>query len=374
MESVKHDMEANVINSIEKKENTSREILKQADAVNFQSLPSDIVKKDQFGFVQKEEKKEIDKEELQRQKLQLNARIEKWNDMLANYESYKGSDKLKSRTRKGIPDNLRGRVWQIFANIKSKYKEGLYQRLSQEEGEVTENEKVILRDLDRTFPDNSFFEKKYGQGQRELYHVLLAYSRHNPDTGYVQGMGYIVATLLTYMPPESCFFMLDIILKDYGLLGLYLPGFPDLNKMFYVLLYLMRKYIPTVFEILKSNEIYPSMFASEWFITLFAKELNFGILCRIFDTFFLEGFKVIYRFALGFIKLKEEEFMKKSKEGLPGIIPLTKEILNGVEVEALFNVSFGFSLSRSFIKTAEDEYDALKGKEPKNEIMKLVDP
>lgn len=93
-----------------------------------------------------------------------------------------------------------------------------------------EAEAVILKDLDRTFPHNFIFQDKYGSGQRQLYHVLSAYSKYNKSTGYVQGMGFITALLLTYMDQESSFFFLDCLMKKYGLEGFYLPDFPELKK------------------------------------------------------------------------------------------------------------------------------------------------
>ena len=99
-------------------------------------------------------------------------------------------------------------------------------------------------------------------------------------------------------------------MKNYGLEGFYLPDFPELKKTFYVMLCLMKKHLPKVYDMLKKNDVMPSMYALEWFITLFTRELDFKILVRIFDTFLLEGFKVIYRFIFGFLKLKEEKIIR----------------------------------------------------------------
>ena len=49
--------------------------------------------------------------------------MEKWNYMIEHYEEFSTKKKkkalLKSRTRKGVPDSLRGYVWQLFAKIKN---------------------------------------------------------------------------------------------------------------------------------------------------------------------------------------------------------------------------------------------------------------
>lgn len=90
--------------------------------------------------------------------------------MLNNFDDfYKNNfDKLKERTRKGIPDSLRGLIWQIFADV-DKYRNDAnlvdaYNNLVNDEESDLEMESVILRDIDRTFPKHTFFKDKYGLG------------------------------------------------------------------------------------------------------------------------------------------------------------------------------------------------------------------
>jgi hypothetical protein len=48
---------------------------------------------------------------------------------------------------------------------------------------------------------------------------------------------------------------------------------------------------------LRKEGIHPTMFCSHWFITLFAYTLPFDHLLRVWDVFFLEGPKIIFRCA-----------------------------------------------------------------------------
>ena len=91
--------------------------------------------------------------------------------------SKKKLGKLKSRTRKGIPDCLRSYVWQIFGEEKKYYQKDLFKKLDSEKLNE-ETEIVIIKDLDRTFPACQFFKEKYGNGQRKLYKVLSNYSKY----------------------------------------------------------------------------------------------------------------------------------------------------------------------------------------------------
>ena len=291
--------------------------------------------------------------------------------MLEHFDVYKNRKKktLKNRTRKGIPDSLRSQIWQLFGEIDKYIKKDEFENLEKLELDQ-ETEITIIKDLDRTFPSCSLFTDKYGGGQRKLFKVLSNYSKFNKDIGYVQGMGYIVALFLIYMDEKSSFYLLHSLIKNYELEGIYLPGFPELKKKFYVLLNLEKKYIPKIYEVFKRDGIYPSLYASEWFICLFSKDLKPNVLVRIFDTFLYEGYKVIYRFALAFLKMKEKEFVN----GKPGIIytmDIMKTIFNNIDVEYLFKVAFNFHLSRKHIAKFEQEYEKNKNDE-NNEFIKQV--
>ena len=367
-------IEQELIDSINRRENVTKENLIRAEKINFKNKMEKLVETDEFGFI----KKRVDEKETEEQMslskknlLAINARTEKWRYMLEHFDVYKNRKKktLKNRTRKGIPDSLRSQIWQLFGEIDKYIKKDEFENLEKLELDQ-ETETTIIKDLDRTFPACSLFTDKYGGGQRKLFKVLSNYSKFNKDIGYVQGMGYLVALFLIYMDEKSAFYLLHSLIKNYELEGIYLPGFPELKKKFYVLLNLEKKYIPRIYEVFKRDGIYPSLYASEWFICLFSKDLKPNVLVRILDTFLFEGYKVIYRFALAFLKMKEKEFVS----GKPGIIytmDVMKTIFNNIDVDYLFKVAFHFHLSRKHITKFEQEYEKNKS-DGNNEFIKQV--
>jgi hypothetical protein len=54
----------------------------------------------------------------------------------------------------------------------------------------------IMKDVPRTMADRSQFRQTMESGTNPLYNVLLAYSKHNPDVGYCQGMNYLAGLIL----------------------------------------------------------------------------------------------------------------------------------------------------------------------------------
>ena len=214
------------------------------------------------------------------------------------------------------------------------------------------------------------FKDKYGAGQRKLFRVLANYSKYNQKLGYVQGMGYLAAIFLIYMDEESSFYMLHCLMKKYKLEGLFFDGFPDLKKKFYVLLNLEKKFIPQIYDILKRDEVYASIYASEWFLCLFSKDLKPKILMRIIDVFLYEGYKVIYRFALAFLKMKEKVFIS-NKKGIFYSMNTIKQLFDDLDCDELFKVAFSFRLSRNHIIKYESEYEENKDNS-NNEFIKQL--
>ena len=297
--------------------------------------------------------------------------------MLENFNLYKTSkySKLKERTRKGIPDSMRGYAWIKIAGISEfkKGKENLYKNLL---SNIKENdfidkkeEDVIIRDLHRTFPKSIIFSPKLGEGQRILFKILMCMGSSNKKTGYVQGMGFLAALFLLYMDEENAFWMLKAVFEKYGLEDVYMREFPGLRKRLYVFINLLKKFMPKIYNKLIELNIFPTMYASQWFFTCFANCLPFNIVVRIFDCYLLEGEKIIYRIALALFKLKEKYLLKgKSFET---IMEKMKSITNEInDPDRLLETAFDFSLSRKDISKLELEYaDLVKNKNDELKVM-----
>ena len=297
--------------------------------------------------------------------------------MLENFNLYKTSkySKLKERTRKGIPDSMRGYAWIKIAGISEfkKGKENLYKNLL---SNIKENdfidkkeEDVIIRDLHRTFPKSIIFSPKLGEGQRILFRILMCMGSSNKKTGYVQGMGFLAALFLLYMDEENAFWMLKAVFEKYGLEDVYMREFPGLRKRLYVFINLLKKFMPKIYNKLIELNIFPTMYASQWFFTCFANCLPFNIVVRIFDCYLLEGEKIIYRIALALFKLKAKYLLKgKSFET---IMEKMKSITNEInDPDILLETAFDFSLSRKDISKLELEYaDLVKNKNDELKVM-----
>jgi len=258
-------------------------------------------------------------QKVQQQKVKLtNERIVKWQEMLEGWPQKK-APKMKPRGRKGIPDPIRGYVWQILLEsgdvFQGQDRSKVYKEMLNKEGSKKMKE-TIFKDVTRTFPKHIFFKDKFGAGQKTLYNVCKAVANCQEETGYVQGMGYIIAVLLTYMDQEDAFTSCITLMRNFNMAGFYKPGMPGLQKAFYVLLSLIKKFLPDLHTHFSANNMLPSMYASQWFMTIYAVNIPFECTIRIWDIFFIEKQKILYRVALAFLKMAQKELLKSEIEGL----------------------------------------------------------
>ena len=69
-----------------------------------------------------------------------------------------------------------------------------------------------------------------------------------------------------------------------------------------VLFGLLKKVAPSVHKHLKKQDITPILFMTEWFLCLFSRTLPWGCVLRIWDMFFFEGVKILFRVGLVILK------------------------------------------------------------------------
>ncbi|KAL2076065.1 hypothetical protein VTL71DRAFT_1008 [Oculimacula yallundae] len=250
------------------------------------------------------------------------------------------SAKVKRFIRKGIPPDWRGDAWFWYAGgpaiVSKNY--GVYNALVKRAaaGDVTEtDEEIIERDLNRTFPDNIRFKPDpppLAPGEvrnsqqvepetpilKSLRRVLQAFSIHNPRIGYCQSLNFLAGLLLLFMEEEKAFWMLNIITTTY------LPGTHELNLEganvdLGVLMTSIKDMMPQIWAKIGGEldgsslphstlRLPPiTLCTTAWFMSCFIGTLPIESTLRVWDSFFCEGSKTLFRIALTVFKLGEAE-------------------------------------------------------------------
>nr|XP_029733600.1 rab GTPase-activating protein 1-like isoform X1 [Aedes albopictus] len=296
------------------------------------------------------------------------ALLEDWNEILVEWNRDnldKRPKNLAYLVRSGIPDILRGTIWQKLANVENKTEMAdSYRILITKE---TSCENVIQRDINRTFPAHRYFKDSGGMGQDSLYKVSKAYAVYDTEVGYCQGLSFIAASLLLHMPEEEAFCVLVALMYDYGLRDMYKMGFESLYLRLYQLDRLLKDQLPDLYEHFLNTGVESHMFASQWFLTLFTARFPLYFAFSILDAFLLDGVTVLFQVALTLLSVCKKDLLELDFEGMLKYVRVTlpKKCRSENQAKKMMKLSIECKVKK--LKKYELEYLAKKEESERKE-------
>ncbi|KAL7984917.1 hypothetical protein Chor_003487 [Crotalus horridus] len=244
--------------------------------------------------------------------------VNEWEDVRKKKEK-----QIKELVRKGIPHHFRAIVWQLLCTaqnmtIKDQYSEFLKM--------TSPCEKLIRRDIARTYPEHDFFKEKDSLGQEVLFNVMKAYSLVDREVGYCQGSAFIVGLLL------------------------------------------MQEQLPELFMHFQAQSFHTSMYASSWFLTIFLTSFPLPIATRIFDIFMSEGLEIVFRVGVALLQMNQAELVQLDMEGmLQHFQKVVPHQFDGGP-DKLIQMAYQVKYNAKKMKKLEKEYTTIKTKEMEEQI------
>ncbi|XP_035311680.1 ecotropic viral integration site 5 protein homolog isoform X2 [Cricetulus griseus] len=286
--------------------------------------------------------------------------VNEWDDVRKKKEK-----QVKELVRKGIPHHFRAIVWQLLCNAQSMPIKDQYSELLKM---TSPCEKLIRRDIARTYPEHNFFKEKDSLGQEVLFNVMKAYSLVDREVGYCQGSAFIVGLLLMQMPEEEAFCVFVKLMQDYRLRELFKPSMAELGLCMYQFECMIQEHLPELFVHFQSQSFHTSMYASSWFLTIFLTTFPLPIATRIFDIFMSEGLEIVFRVGLALLQMNQAELMQLDMEGMlqhfQKVIPHQFDGGPDKLIQSAYQVKY----NSKKMKKHEKEYTTIKTKEMEEQV------
>ncbi|XP_030647102.1 EVI5-like protein isoform X2 [Chanos chanos] len=290
-----------------------------------------------------------------------------WGRIVNEWEEVrkKKEKQLKELVRKGIPHHFRAIVWQLLCNaqnmpIKDQYSELLKM--------TSPCEKLIRRDIARTYPEHEFFKEKDSLGQEVLFNVMKAYSLVDREVGYCQGSAFIVGLLLMQMPEEEAFCVFVKLMQDYRLRELFKPSMAELGLCMYQFECMIQEQLPELHVHFQAQSFHTSMYASSWFLTIFLTSFPLPVATRIFDIFMCEGLEIVFRVGMAILQMNQAELIQLDMEGMlqhfQKVIPHQLDSGPDKVIQAAYQVKY----NAKKMKKLEKEYTTIKTKEMEEQV------
>jgi hypothetical protein len=100
------------------------------------------------------------------------------------------------------------------------------------------------------------------------------------------------------MPEQEAFCLLVRLMNHYKLRDLFIQDMPGLHMHLYQFERLLEDFEPALYCHLHRKGISPHLYATQWFLTLFAYRFPLQLVLRIYDLIFSEGLSAILRFGI----------------------------------------------------------------------------
>ncbi len=187
-------------------------------------------------------------------------------------------------------------------------------------------EKVIRRDLGARTSYSKFAVA--GGLQDGLFGVCKAYALFDEGVGYAQGMNFLVMPLLfnvsrlilyaqrvqpaksSQMPEEEAFCLLVRLMNQYHLREMFIQDMPGLHLHLYQFERLLEDFEPALYCHLHRKGVAPQLYATQWFLTLFAYRFPLQLVLRIYDLILSEGLEgAILKFGIVLMQKNAETLL-----------------------------------------------------------------
>lgn len=222
---------------------------------------------------------------------------------------------------KEIADKYRLHIWKALLHyrniaLKINYESKVSQAIA-----IDSNDNVIIElDIARTaFPKDEELNKE------RAIRILKCLVYLKREIKYYQGMNYIAAFFLRSTDnEEEAFYFLLSLFETTNLGLMFNQDFRMMKVLLLVYEKLLLLKIPSIYYVLRENNISTSCYITPWIVTLFSNVLQnmqeentiSSVLMNIWDDFIINGWKGMMSSMLAIIYYHKDEIELKKEEGL----------------------------------------------------------
>ncbi|KAF2093270.1 RabGAP/TBC [Rhizodiscina lignyota] len=193
-------------------------------------------------------------------------------------------------------------------------------------------EKMIRRDLGAR---TSYSKYVMAAGLQDgLFGVCKAYALLDEQVGYAQGMNFIAMPLLFNMTEDEAFSLMMTLMTHpkYRLRNLFTAEMPGLHLLLYQFARALEDLDPQLYYHLHRRGVEPRLYATQWFLTLFAYRFPLQLVLRVYDFVLSEGLEsAMIRFGTSLV-IKNREALIDMRD-MSALTTFLKEKLFDVYID-----------------------------------------
>lgn len=219
---------------------------------------------------------------------------------------------------------------EILARMQAKLTSERKNKVKEDAAALEKLEKMIKKDMGAR---TSYSKYAVAAGfQDGLFNVCKAYALFDEGVGYPQGMNFVIMPLLFTMSEEEAFCLLVRLMNKYGLRELFIHDMPGLHLHLYQFERLLEDLEPALYCHLNRRGVTPKLYATQWFLTMFAYRFPLQLVMRVFDLVLSEGLEgAILKFGMAVVQRNVSALL--AKDDMVALTNFLKEKLFDVYID-----------------------------------------
>ncbi|KNE56112.1 hypothetical protein AMAG_01951 [Allomyces macrogynus ATCC 38327] len=219
--------------------------------------------------------------------------------------------KLKQIVRKGVPDGIRSLVWPEFLKMHAmpsydkNYAKALFRVHGQSPPDLVQSCPLFGGSL---FLDKLCLTNK---GALTAARLLSIVAYDYPNIDFCPFLPALVALLLHHVQPDDALGTVNLMLRRQlanPAQWAYFPTYKrDIKAFNYAFSTVVQRQLPKLWTHLERLNATNHPLWARWFCDLFIGIFDLDVIFHVLDSFLIEGYKVLFRYALALLDLKQRD-------------------------------------------------------------------
>lgn len=124
-------------------------------------------------------------------------------------------------------------------------------------------------------------------------------------------MSYLAGTILVFCSEPEAFICFTNFVHRSFFIKLFTGYIPDIKLRISIFKSYFKEILPDLYKHFKDLDINTEYFLIDWMLTIFVKNVDFKIACRIWDNLILDGEIFIFRTGLAILSYFQTKFLKQ---------------------------------------------------------------
>lgn len=155
------------------------------------------------------------------------------------------------------------------------------------------------------------------------------------------------------MSDEQAFAVLIRLMSQYGFRNLFSIQMETLHERLYQFDHIMQQKIPELHRHLEVQGVEPGLYATQWFMTVFAYKCSLNLVFRVLDVLFTDGPYIVLHFALALLHRNQHTLLNMEHDDLVDF--LNNGIFDSYQVSSLNVILKTIIINNGLFKKKDNE-------------------